>query len=412
MNISDSSQFRQCTSCQLCGAVCPTEAIKISLNKDGFYRPYIDDSKCINCGLCVQGCYKFDKNIKNSDLTQKKLYAAWATDSRIVEGTTSGGIADVLSRQLLKMGYICVGVRYDIKSNRAVGAVARNEQQIEPFKGSKYIQSYSVDAFREIIKNCKKQKYAVFGLPCQIYAVDRFLRNRGIRHEHILIDLYCHGCPSLNLWGKYVSSIKKKYTGLQISSVNFRSKIWGWGSFYVLLLLLLDPKTGKTKQVYRRIKDPFYQLFFSDLILNDSCSDCALRSTLEYTDIRLGDFWGKSYVDNHKGVSGVTLCSPRGHMVWNAISDKVYSEERPFSSFIPYQSYGRNYLVNSELRTAILDSLANENEGIEDSIKIYRDSLSYKTKAKFALKDLVKLMPQGCISLAKKVMYSLHKSAL
>ena len=35
MNISDSSALRNCTSCQLCAAICPHHAITIQLNKDG-----------------------------------------------------------------------------------------------------------------------------------------------------------------------------------------------------------------------------------------------------------------------------------------------------------------------------------------------------------------------------------------
>lgn len=114
MNINDLSQLRPCTSCQMCGAVCPVAAITIQLNENGFYRPVVDDRKCIDCGLCVKSCYKFDDEIKiTSDLGTKEIYAAWAKDNKTVESTTSGGIADLLARELIAQGYKCIGVIYD-----------------------------------------------------------------------------------------------------------------------------------------------------------------------------------------------------------------------------------------------------------------------------------------------------------
>ena len=40
MNINDQSAIHKCTSCQMCAAVCPQNAIVVKLNEDGFYRPY------------------------------------------------------------------------------------------------------------------------------------------------------------------------------------------------------------------------------------------------------------------------------------------------------------------------------------------------------------------------------------
>lgn len=49
MNINDKSALRKCTSCQMCAAVCAKNAIEIRLNEDGFYRPYLDEDKCVDC---------------------------------------------------------------------------------------------------------------------------------------------------------------------------------------------------------------------------------------------------------------------------------------------------------------------------------------------------------------------------
>ncbi len=406
MNINDSSQLRQCTSCQMCGAVCPTGAISIKLNENGFYRPVIDEKTCIDCGLCVKSCYKFDRTIAQSDLSSKKILAAWANDKNIVTETTSGGIADLLAYQLIKDGYKCIGVTYDNDKNCAIGEVATDENEILRFRGSKYIQSLSVNSFKELVRNCKKEKFAVFGLPCQIYAIDNFLKTRGVRDNHILIDLYCHGCPSLHVWTKYINEIMKRVDGKKIISANFRSKVRGWGNFYVVVVVVEGVKYP-IEVVSTRINDGFYELFFSDLVLNDSCSDCQLRSTLEYTDIRLGDFWGKSYVNNHDGVSGITISTDRGENLVNRIKNRMTIQPQSFSNFLPYQSYGKTYVVNSVKRRKLLTLLSDDSTSIKDCVSSYHNMLSSKARIKHIAKNMVKLMPNSFISSIKSIFYSI-----
>ena len=41
-----------CTGCGACASVCEKEAIQLLPNEEGFYRPQIDSSKCVSCGLC------------------------------------------------------------------------------------------------------------------------------------------------------------------------------------------------------------------------------------------------------------------------------------------------------------------------------------------------------------------------
>lgn len=408
MNINDSSQHRACTSCQICGAVCPTSAISIALNKEGFYRPVVDEEKCIDCGLCIKNCYKFDTEIRlTTSLNSKSLYAAWAKDTKIVNATTSGGIADILAKKLIEEDYTCIGVAYDTTTNCAVGKSANTEKEIFAFRGSKYIQSLSVEIFKELVKGHKNQKYAIFGLPCQIYAIDRFLRLKDTRDQHILIDLYCHGCPTLNLWHKYIAEAVSKVYGKGVISANFRSKVHGWGNFYVVVVV--EGISYPIKVISPRTNDPFYDLFFSDTILNDSCYDCSLRSTLEYTDIRLGDFWGKSYVTNHTGVSGVTLCTAKAHEIFNMIRPYINYEEQTFNNFLPYQSYGKDYSKPGEIRSTLLRQIADPNISLKISLKTYNNSLPIKRRMVAELKNLVKLMPDALISSLKSIFFSIRK---
>lgn len=311
MNILDTSAINKCTSCGVCASVCAKKAVSMQLDENGFYHPEIDYSFCNDCGLCTTVCYKFDLEVKQTSeeqIERKRLYAAWAKDEDIIRKTTSGGIADLLAHALYDNGYKVVGVVYNKAKDRAEHRIADTDADLIQFRGSKYIQSYTFDAFKEIVANCKKEKYAVFGTPCQIYALNKMATKKRVRGNFVFIDLYCHGCPSMCVWTKYKQEITKKIGTNNFSNVVFRSKKRGWGTGYTMEINTADGKTYLSKKA----KDSFYELFFSDYILNESCYDCKMRSTLEYTDIRLGDFWGKKFVKNHRGVSGVSVATAVG----------------------------------------------------------------------------------------------------
>lgn len=46
MNINDKAVLRECTSCQMCAAVCARNAITIKLDDDGFYHLYFNADEC------------------------------------------------------------------------------------------------------------------------------------------------------------------------------------------------------------------------------------------------------------------------------------------------------------------------------------------------------------------------------
>ncbi|MDE6417094.1 MAG: Coenzyme F420 hydrogenase/dehydrogenase, beta subunit C-terminal domain, partial [Duncaniella sp.] len=177
----------------------------------------------------------------------------------------------------------------------------------------------------------------------------------------------------------------------------------------VVVVVEVDGIPTPVTVVSPRVNDPFYTMFFSDRVLNDSCPDCKLRSTLEYTDIRLGDFWGDKFVDNHKGVSGVTVCSDRGMELFGSIAVDVECERQPFSSFIKYQSYGRDYRCDMSGRGELLALLADKDVKLSDVVAAYKRSLPLKSRLTLQAKNLIKLLPQGVISSVKGFVYKLRK---
>lgn len=377
------------------------------LDEEGFYRPSVDEALCNDCGLCTTVCYKFDNGVKitsDDQLSKKPLYAAWSLDDKVVRNTTSGGIGDLLARELVAEGYKVVGVTYNVEKDCAEHKIASTEADLDAFRGSKYIQSYTLDAFKEVVATCRNEKYAVFGTPCQIYALNKLATQRKVRDHFFFVDLYCHGCPSLLAWNKYLKGVKERVGVDNADCVSFRSKIRGWGNFYVVVVVV----DGKPIYISSKANDNFYELFFSDQILNEACSDCQLRSTLEYTDIRLGDFWGKKYLDNHRGVSAVAVATSVGAGIFAKLKSKIHSEECSYPELHPWQSWGRVYQVNEEIRETVIKSLKNPKEDINDAVKILRKKQGVSSNIKRIIKTVAAYFPVGLLSNLKRIKYKFH----
>lgn len=401
MNVLNGIPKRACTSCQMCGAICPKGAITISIDDEGFYRPLIDDTLCVNCNLCTKVCYKYDDSIITTNTAQignLKLYAAAAKDDVIVRQTTSGGIADLLAQALIGRGYTVVGVAYNSKLNIAMHEAADTISGTKKFRGSKYIQSYSVDAFHKLVKSCRNKKFAVFGLPCEIYSISRYLDLIKCRENCILIDLYCHGCPSMFAWNKVSDSVKKELHVSNFETVNWRSKYRGWGNF----VLEIHGDNGK---VFRSspMRNEFFDFFFCNQLLNESCVDCKLRGTLAYTDIRLGDFWGKEYDKTFRGVSGVSVITSRGESIFKDISKDINSKEKDFSCFLPYQSWDHVYKVNPVYRKQLMQLLQDNDTTLTQCYTPIKKRQGLSEKIMRLVKQVLYYMPEALEKNIRKI---------
>lgn len=401
MNILDKSAKRECTSCQLCATMCARDAIKIELNDDGFYRPVVDADKCTDCGLCTKVCYKFDEDVKittTEQLAKTQLYSAWSNDDELVRNTTSGGIGDLLAHELFKQGYKVVGCVYNDEKVRAEHRIATTEEELIHFRGSKYIQSYNFDALKDVVKNCRQEKYAVFGTPCQIYALSRIAEMKKVRDQFVFVDFYCHGCPSLQVWTKYQDYLKTKTGVSSFDKVEFRSKASGWGAFCVSVI-----KDGNRLFKSSRNLRGFYELFFCDQVLNDGCGECQLRGTLEYTDIRMGDFWGKKFLDNTRGVSGISVVTERGRKVFeNVMKQDITATLCDYKEFLPYQSYGKFHHPRPAARKAILESLRDPKQDVWDAVRALHANQPLKVKLIRYAKNVLALFPLEVTNFFKK----------
>ena len=398
-NVCDNLSIRPCTGCGICAAVCGKNAISIKLNNQGFYKPIIDDDKCIECGLCKKSCYKYDKKLVKTDIVEKS-YAATNRDKAQLFRSSSGGVSRLLMEECIKNGYKIFGCSYDIKKEYARSFVIATISELDQFYGSKYFQSYTVDGFTEILQDKTDQKYAIFGTPCQIYAFTQTTAYKKYPERYFLVDIFCHGCPSIKLWKSYLSYVKRRTSCENFDEIVFRSKIHGWHEYSFEFY-----NDGK-KYVSNKHRDLFYEIFFNMDIMNEACYDCNIRSTMAYGDIRLGDFWGPQYDTDTKGVSAVILKTKKGTEVFNAIKDSLYINNATLEKILLSQSYGKEYIFNQKRRNFLLSQLA-ESVDLKSIAAEYRKMLPLKKRVRSTFKSLIKYLPINILLYIKKISHSI-----
>lgn len=322
------SHLKNCYGCGVCNKICPPNIIEIVENKDGFYSPkVIAEDKCIECGLCLKVC-SFN-NPETSQRNQEGIaaYAAWSNNANIRNRCSSGGIGFEIGKYLIEKGYQAVGVRYDVRSDRAEHYVAKNLTEFIPSMGSKYIPSDLSRALHEILKG---RKYLITGTPCQIASFRRYIKLKHIEEEYVLLDFFCHGVPSLLVWDKYISSVRDAIGELKY--VSWRNKETGWQDSWSIqsdassnydmdrLYDLNFPDSVHQYSSRRSSGDMFYRFFLGNLCLNRCCYDsCIYKMCNSQADIRIGDFWGKKYESNSEGVSAVLAFTDRGKAIMDSL---------------------------------------------------------------------------------------------
>lgn len=358
------SSVHNCYGCGVCAIICPKKVIELRLNRDGFYEPEITRQyDCSNCGICLSVCSYVDKNL-SVDNSLVKSFAAWSNDENVLRKCSSGGVCFEVGRFLIAEGYNVVGCRYNIETNRAEHYVASDIESLIPSIGSKYIQSYTVDGFKQINR---KAKYLITGTPCQIDSIRRYLRKFKCEDNFVLMDFFCHGVPSMLLWDKYVEYAEKQVG--KLTYVSWRNKFTGWHDSWAMSIdgdkygesvnwhesynLLIKGEKGYFNSRLSE-GDMFYKMFLSDACLGKACYEkCKFKYDKSAADIRIGDLWGKTYCDNERGVSALACFTSKGCRILESMSNisltthpfEIVAEGQMKRSPIKPFFYRFNYIV-------------------------------------------------------------------
>lgn len=321
------SAIKDCYGCGVCSAACPRKIIKIGLNKDGFYEPsVVDQTKCTECGLCLDVCAYGHEDRALQD-TKVHAWASWSNDEDVRQKCSSGGIGFEIGRQLIEQGYKVVGCRYDVNRQRAEHYIATTVEELIPSIGSKYIQSYTEEAFKAIDR---KQKYLVTGTPCQIDSFRRLIRKFKCEDNFVLMDFYCHCVPSMHAWKNYLKMLRPVIGDVTYAS--WRNKFsYGWHDSWLMgmdgrqtsepvnwhdsyNLLIREKKTFIQNRMSQG--DWFYKMFLGHYCIGSQCvKACKYKYGKSSADIRIGDLWGKTYQGDEKGVSALVTFTEKGRLL-------------------------------------------------------------------------------------------------
>lgn len=297
-----------CTGCGACATVCPKKCIKIKINSYGFFEKKIDKEKCTNCGLCQKICPQNSDNTNIINIYDSKFYSGCSKRDDILKKSSSGGIAYELAQYYIEQDKIAVGCTYDYKSNKAKHIIVDKQSDLVKLSGSKYIQS----DFSNIYTTIKNYPHGgiIFGTPCQIAAIDAFLKKNKNREKFTLVDLICHGVPSYHIWDKFIES---KCSKENISNVMFRCKAKSWKEKKMLII------ENGNEHYFPEKTNPFYHFFDCSIYNNKACYECRYRVS-SVADIRIGDYWGKKFSKNNQGMSMIFVFNEQAESLLKRLS--------------------------------------------------------------------------------------------
>jgi len=307
-----------CTGCFACQNICPVGAITFE-NKSGFFKPFVDVAKCIDCGKCTSHCHLLSDQTNN---TEQKCYAAMASDDLRMK-SSSGGAFTLLAEEIISMGGTVWGAAYT-SSFEVEHFCASTLGELEKLRGSKYMQSRIGNAYKRIEKELKTDVPVLFtGTPCQVAGLKSYLNKEY--DKLYTIDLICHGISSSAVFKGYMQGCHNDKT---ISKIGFKEKKpWGWRPG--MNISFGDDST------YQRIadRDPFFRAYLSGMSQNPSCSRCKYSKLHRPGDLTIGDFWGvqkfNPRLNDDRGTSVILTNSEKGKKLLESVQTFKKIEEVP-----------------------------------------------------------------------------------
>lgn len=381
--IAELSENREtCCGCAACAAVCPTTAIKMEYDKEGFLYPAIEETKCVKCYQCISICaFKKSKN-ENARNTDVEAYAARIKDKEILANSSSGGMFTVFSNYALCEGAALVCSIYDYQNYCVNYQLIDNETDRNKAYGSKYLQSEMGEIYKkcyEWLERNPHKKLYFFGMGCQAAAFLNVMKKWGCLERIVVIDIICHGVPSPRVWKEYITEIEKN-ARKKMEYFTFKDKRNGWN--HPTAVAEID---GKEESL-----QTYINLFYQHDILRPACYTCPYATPFRSSDITIGDFWGientlPEFYDP-MGNSLVFLHSPKGKKLFENVKSTIdYAKTNVKECLQPN-------LIKPTKKNKTRDKFWEEyyQFGINHIIKKY-GTVSWHTKIKKWLKKIFKL---------------------
>jgi coenzyme F420-reducing hydrogenase beta subunit len=209
-----------------------------------------------------------------------------------------------LARPVIEAGGVVAGCRW-AEGWVPEHALARTQASVEGMRGSKYVPSRVRGIYEGVLAHLRAVGTPVLfsGTPCQVAAMALCLSPEQ-RSRVVLVDLICHGVPSLRVFHAYLHDI---FHGATVEEYRFRDKTLGCAT-------VRARATNRDEYRVRAGQDPFFVGYaVHHCYLQAACHACRFARLPRVGDLSLGDFWGCPAVwEDKRGVSLVLANTPAG----------------------------------------------------------------------------------------------------
>lgn len=220
------------------------------------------------------------------------------------------------------------------------------------------------------------------GLPCQVAALNNYLRDRKYNGNLITADLVCHGTPPPEYLKQHILNIEHKMKK-KVKKCYFRDPEYDTNNF--VFTLYENNNTGKA--FYKKHSKSFdmYQIgYHNALIYRECCYRCKFARRERAGDFTFGDYHGfgklSKYTYNRKQVSCLLVNTENGEKFLKKVYESgiLNMYERPVDEPLIYEPQFNFPSVAPEERKRFLMDYYKNND---------YDFAAYKAFNKIALRN-------------------------
>lgn len=306
------NDYDLCNGCGTCLSICPSSAIKASINHNkGIYVFGIDDGVCTGCGLCYEVCpgHNVDFDSLNKEIFGKvpddifignvlQAYAGYAADKDLRYRATSGGVTSALLHFALESGFVDGAIVTKMDENnplRTKPFIAITHQEVNAAMGSKYCPAPTNIAIKEVLK--RNGRYALIGLPCHIHGLRKAQDKIPALKEKLVLQLslFC----GMNFTYKLTEWFLRQIGVEKDSVADLKYRCNGYpGSIKI---------TKKNNDIVSYPLESYYLPEFK----STRCTLCS-DAFGELADISIGDAWLPEFKSDHAGRNIVVVRTRKG----------------------------------------------------------------------------------------------------